>query len=103
VHASSITAVQSNGVHVPTTLNGLGEAVLIGAQPLSQSCMASNGQHNIVVFGTVGTNYQVQSRIGFTGTWTNEANPAAIMPTNLWLTFSNVPSASGKFFRSHAL
>lgn len=104
MHATSVTATYPTGAAVPTTFGGLGEAVLIGAQALSQSCIVSNGQQNVIVFGTAGTNYQLQSKIGLTGTWTNEVIPSAVMPTNLFVTFSNVPpAASGKFYRVHVL
>ena len=104
LHASRIAAVQSNGVVVPTTVNGLGEAVLIGSQALTRSFFNTNGQRNVMVYGSAGTNYQLQSRIGLTGTWTNEIPPAALMPTNLFVTFTNVPAAtSQKYYRVHSM
>jgi len=103
LHATSITGVQSNGTPVVYSVAGLGKAVLIGAQALTQSCLGTNGQHNVVVYGSAGTNYQMQSRIGLTGTWTNEANPAMVMPTNLSVTFSNFTPISGKYYRAHAM
>ena len=103
LHATGITAVQSNGIAVLTSVSGLGKAVLIGAQALTQSCLATNGQHNIIVYGSAGTNYQIQSRTGMTGTWTNEPNPAVVMPTNLSITFSNFAPVSGKYYRAHSM
>lgn len=103
LHATGITAVQSNGIPVLTSVSGLGKAVLIGAQSLMQSCLGTNAQHNLIVYGSAGTNYQIQSRTGLTGTWTNEVNPAMVMPTNLSLTFSNFAPVSGKYYRAHAM
>jgi hypothetical protein len=102
LNATGIAATQSNGVPIATTINGLGHAVLIGAQALSQSCL-TNGLRNVVVYGSAGTNYQIQSRIGLTGTWTNVLSPL-VMPTNLFVTFSNLPPAtSQQYYRTHAL
>jgi hypothetical protein len=104
LNATGITATQSNGVPILSTINGLGHAVLIGSQPLMQSFIMTNKQQNVMVYGTAGTNYQLQSRIGLVGTWTNEPAPAAVMPTNLFFTFSNVPpAASQKYYRVHAM
>jgi hypothetical protein len=110
LYATNIVATQSNGVVVPTTINGLGQAVLIGSQSLAQAVTLTNGQHNLMVYGPVGTNYQVQSKTGFTGTWTNES-VSAVIPTNMFVTFSNIPPAvansvpanTPKFYRTHAL
>jgi len=103
LHATAISATQSNGVHIATVLNGLGEAVLVGSQALAQGCTTSNGLHNLTVFGPAGTNCQVQSRIGLTGTWTNEL-PAAVMSTNLYVIYTNVtPAKAMKFYRVHSM
>ena len=103
LHATSISATQSNGLVISTTINGLGQAVLVGSQALTQNCVTSNGLHNLTVFGPAGTNCQVQSRIGLTGTWTNEL-PAAVMPTNLYVTYTNIPAPKiMKFYRVQAM
>jgi hypothetical protein len=101
--ATAISATQSNGLVIPTTLNGFGQAVLVGSQALTKACTTTNGLNNLTIYGPAGTNCQLQSRIGLTGTWTNEL-PAAIMSTNLYVTYSNVPSSrSMKFYRVHAM
>jgi hypothetical protein len=110
LYATNIVAVQSNGVLVPTTVNGRGQAVLIGSQSLAQVTTLTNGQHNLIVYGPVGTNYQVQSKTGFTGAWTNES-ASAVIPTNMFVTFTNIPPAvvnstsanATKLYRTHAM
>ncbi len=110
LYATNIVAIQSNGVVVPTTVNGLGQVVLIGSQSLAQATTDTNGHHNLIVYGPVGTNYQVQSKTGFTGTWTNES-ASAVIPPSMFVTFTNMPPSVNnlapanitKFYRTHAM
>ena len=101
--ATSISATQLNGLVIPTAITGLGQAALVGSQPLTKGCTTTNGLNSLTIYGPVGTNCQLQSKIGLNGTWTNEL-PAAVMSTNLYVTYSNVPPARAmKFYRVHAM
>jgi len=101
---SSVAARQANGQPVPTAFGCNGDLVLVGAEPLLRS-IQSNSAPAVILYGTAGKTFQVQSSANPTvSTGWSAFLTSGVLGTNLTQVFTNVPaSSSPKFYRILAL
>ena len=93
-----------NGQPVPTAFGCNGDLVLVGAEPLLRS-IQSNSAPAVILYGTAGKTFQVQSSANPTvSTGWSAFLTSGVLGTNLTQVFTNVPaSSSPKFYRILAL
>jgi hypothetical protein len=98
---STVTATAASGQAVPSGFGGTAQFVLVGAQPLTQSTVETNGTQSLILYGPSGNTFQVQSSTNWMSAngWTAYAT-SGTLGTNLTQVFTNLPtSATPKFYR----
>jgi hypothetical protein len=99
--ASAVTAIQADGQTVPRRFGSSGKLVFVGAEPLVESSVSTNGQRSLVLYGPAGSSSHLESAATATGQggWTSEFSTT--LTSSLFQTFQPANTGSVKFYRAH--
>ena len=83
---SSLSCTRATAGFAPALLANDGRLVVIGAEPLLEPLLGSNGRRQLILYGKKGVTYSIQSR-------------TSLGPEGSWLIRASVPLPSTNFFR----